>query len=674
MATAALIVVLVLLVGVPGAGASLALLRPGRVGLLARLTAAFGLGYLVSGGTAFILVRLHVFYRASYLSTWLIVSAAIWLAVLRRRTLRAHWRQMVDEVRADRAPFIAGAVVVVGVAIAFGTYLHVFDGVLYVYYLDGMQIASAHAVPAQTLQYGGTWPFANDKIFLDCFSAALVVLHPNQIDGPRALDWSAAVGSAVALWALGQSLGLRRLAPLLPLLLIGNRLFFEGSMTNDFEQYRSENVGRAIGFAALALAVLALRRRDRRVGLVAGLLFAAASGTHVIAAAALMCLFAMFVVAEMFAARWTHGWLGPAREALAIGAVAVLVGGLIRLSAEGAFGLEGASGPGAYRRLGLSSDPTFFLKSGSMRPIGKQAGAFYVPPSQTLHRYVSAFTGNPSWILGTIAVVVAVAVAIALVRHASGPMRFNALVAVSFAFVLCILSLLFSLRYDVNTPATFGNRRLAAYAEFAPVVTVVTGLEFAVLVLARHRKRLAVTLPTVAVVALAGLLLPFVAADATTKNEAGAEMRELSWIRVHTPCNARILANSVTAGTFEAATGRLAVLEGMGAFLRPEKLPAVVSALTGAEQFFRHPARNRDYLTRNGITYVFVKREKGDVHLGVLWFGASVQHLAGATGLLQRVYTDEHVDIYRVRDAVAPPASPLLRGRYDHCETAPIRY
>src|ERR1700751_3083216 len=68
---------------VPGVGASLAAFPPGGISLVTRVAAAFGLGYAVAGGCAFVLSSAHVFRLYVFIPVWLVASAVLWVLALR---------------------------------------------------------------------------------------------------------------------------------------------------------------------------------------------------------------------------------------------------------------------------------------------------------------------------------------------------------------------------------------------------------------------------------------------------------------------------------------------------------------------------------------------------------------------------------------------------------------
>ena len=61
MQSYALLLLVVVVLAVPGIGATLAVFPPGEASVVTRLAAAFGLGYAVSAGTAFLLAAAQEF-------------------------------------------------------------------------------------------------------------------------------------------------------------------------------------------------------------------------------------------------------------------------------------------------------------------------------------------------------------------------------------------------------------------------------------------------------------------------------------------------------------------------------------------------------------------------------------------------------------------------------------
>ena len=114
--------------------------------------------------------------------------------------------------------------------------------------------------PAQTLQWGSTWTPTVSKVVLNSYHAGLsYAIGRAPLPAMGALLWVASTGLAAGLWALGRELGLRRLAPLLPLLTLA---VLNDELRRNLDVYTAENVGRMVAVCALVLGVRALRDRD----------------------------------------------------------------------------------------------------------------------------------------------------------------------------------------------------------------------------------------------------------------------------------------------------------------------------------------------------------------------------------------------------------------------------
>ena len=79
----------------------------------------------------------------------------------------------------------------------------------------------------------------------------------------------------------------------------------------------------------------------------------------------------------------------------------------------------------------------------------------------------------------------------------------------------------------------------------------------------------------------------------TSYRRRTASARSRSWTgsTAHVPCDARILPDRVTLGTFVAATGRVSVVEGMGPYLRPEMLHPVLADVPARAPVLRASGR-----------------------------------------------------------------------------------
>jgi hypothetical protein len=122
-----------------------------------------------------------------------------------------------------------------------------------------------------------------------------------------------------------------------------------------------------------------------------------------------------------------------------------------------------------------------------------------------------------------------------------------------------------------------------------------------------------------------------------------------------------------------ALTGRFALLEGMGPFLRVNTLPYVVNLLLGARQFFQDPVRSEAYLRQHDISYVVVARQPLFLGYSGPTGRANIPALNTAP-FLHRVLVTRAAIVYRVVGAPAVPISPLLKGPDLHCIRTPVRF
>ena len=121
------------------------------------------------------------------------------------------------------------------------------------YWADGLEIADAGRVPAETLQWGSTWTPTVSKVVLNSYHAALsYAIGRAPLPAMGALLWLASTGLAAGLWALGRELGLRRLAPLLPLLTL---VVLDDELHRNLDVYTAENVGRRVAVCARELGI-----------------------------------------------------------------------------------------------------------------------------------------------------------------------------------------------------------------------------------------------------------------------------------------------------------------------------------------------------------------------------------------------------------------------------------
>ena len=639
------------LVLVPGLGATLAAYPPGRIGPATRLALMFGLGYAVVGVTAVALVIAHALQPATFFPALAIVTAGLWVAGLRRGGLRAHAAALKDDIAADRLGLAIGALVFLAIAIVrlrsspllnfemFGPWR---------YWADGLEIADAGRVPADTLQWGATWTPTVSKVVLNSYHAGLsYAIGRSPLPAMGALLWVASTGLAAGLWALGRELGLRRLAPLLPLLTLA---ILNDELHRNLDVYTAENVGRMVAVCALVLGVRALRDRDGwKEPLLAALLFGAGFATHGVPVVALLVVLGWYAVARGLL---DGEWRAVLGRLVAIAASAAALTVVLLLASGGSVGFQGASGNSSYASFGKRVDPTASLLSGTVRHSPAGHGHWYVRPAAIMHDFAESATTLPTvptwlvWLLPLAAVVAAVV----MLRRFPPELAPLGIVAAGTAATLLGIAFLFSYRYRTQIPGRFGIDR---EFDYVPLVLVLAALALAEAALGRLR---AVRTWIPLAVAAAVVAVPAVAVAATVgparqgwQQNGRNSIAVLDWVDEHAPCAARILPDRVTLGTFAAATGRVSVVEGMGPYLRPAMLHTVLTTVLEAHRFFEHPAGGAALLHRLGVDEVLVvKGVRIGSMVGVLESGvdpAAFRHVP----YLALVHSSPVLDVYRVR-------------------------
>jgi hypothetical protein len=637
---------------VPGLGATLAAYPPERMGVATRLALAFGLGYAVVGITAVVLVIARVMHPETFFPALAAVTAALWAGGLRRGGVRAHLDAVSAEVGRERWALAVGALVFVAIAIVrlrsspllnfemFGPWR---------YWADGLEIADAGRVPAHSLQWGSFWTPTVSKVVLNSYHAGLsYAIGRAPLPAMGALLWVASTGLAAGLWALGRELGLRRLAPLLPLLTLA---VLNDELRRNLDVYTAENVGRMVAVCALILGVRALRDRDGwKEPLLAALLFGAGFATHGVPVVALMVALGWYAIAR---AMLDSEWRAVAGRLVVIGAAAVALTVTILLASGGSIGFQGASGNSSYASFGNDVDPTASLLTGTLQHSPTGNGHWYVPPAAIMHDFASSATTldrAPTWLVWLLPFVAVAAAAAMMLRRFPRELAPLGVVGAGTAATLLGIAFLFSYRYRTQIPGRFGIDREFDYVPLV-LVLVVLGVAEAVLGRLRAVRR---WIPVVAVAA--AVAVPAVAVAATVgparsgwQQNGRDSVTVLDWVDQHAPCGARILPDRVTLGTFAAVTGRVSVVEGMGPYLRPAMLHTVLSTVLRTHGFFEHPAGGAPLLRRLGVSEVIVvKGVRIGSMVGVLEDGVDPT-VFRSVPYLQLVHSSPLFDVYRVR-------------------------
>jgi hypothetical protein len=662
------------LVLVPGLGATLAAYPPGRIGAVTRLALMFGLGYAVVGLAAVALVIAHALQAATFFPLLALVTAALWAYGLRRGGARRHWVALRDEVAADRWALAAGAIVFLAIAVVrlrsspllnfemFGPWR---------YWADGLEIADAGRVPAETLQWGSTWTPTVSKVVLNSYHAGLsYAIGRAPLPAMGALLWLASTGLAAGLWALGRELGLRRLAPLLPLLTL---VVLDDELHRNLDVYTAENVGRMVAVCALLLAVRALRDRDGWAEpLLAALLFGAGFATHGVPVVALMVAMGWYAVARGLLDR---AWRAILARLVVVAAAAVVLTVTLLLASGGSIGFQGASGNGSYASFGRGVDPTASLLTGAVRHSPTDHGHWYVRPRAVMRDFADSATtldDAPAWLVWLLPVAVVV-VAVVVLRRFPRDLAPLGVLAAGTAATLLAVAFLFSYRYRTQIPGRFGIDR---EFDYVPLVLVLAALGLAEAALLRLRAvRTWIPLAVLAAV----VVVPAVAVGATAgparqgwEQNGRDSVAVLDWVDEHAPCGARILPDRVTLGTFAAATGRVSVVEGMGPYLRPRMLHTVLDLVLRAHRFFQDPAGGAAMLHRLGVDEVLlVKGVRIGSMVGTLESGVDPAAFRSVP-YLRLIHSSPVLDVYAVRGTGGGSfPDPASMAGFD-CEHGPV--
>jgi hypothetical protein len=700
---------------VPGLGAALAAYRPGEVGIPTRLALVFALGFALDGFLALALVVVHALHPVLYFALLSGATVALWVVAFRRAPPVEHVRAWAAEFREDPWSLGAGLLVVVAmalVALTFSPLLNVSPSSSWRYWADAREIADAGRIPTASLQYGMLLPPTVSKAFLNSFNAAVgSSVGLRALPAMGALTWIGAVGMAAALWALGWELGLRRTAPLVPLLLVMNRLFLYREPSADLHTFKAETFGRLVIFTAVAVGARALREREGWVSAVlAGVLLGAAAGTHLVPTVVGAALFGWYVLARLLMARVrprrSEGaqepltdplrgpLLGPAAMLKRVGAMAgvgLLLAGAVLVLPRGDIGFQGSAGDAQYAQFGPDFDPTLYFSSGVLEQHPHlYSGSWYIAPSNVYQADVVRATGlQPNsprnrQVLRFLEILLAVGgllIALAMLRWFPEEVAGVGLAAWGLGASLVAGALYFSYRYDHFTLAWFGVRRLYDYSPMPLVLMGLGLLEGGLLLLRRLERRSKWRvpgdggLPAVAgallVVLATAVLAPTARVPSANVPRSDARAATLNWVREHTPCGARLLVNERTTGIFEIGTGRVALLEGMAPYLRPQILAEIVRLMTDARAFFADPAGHLDFLRSNRVDFVLLV--KGSP-LGVrgLLGRSSHEALLGVDGL-DPIFSSAGLDVYRVSvpGAPAPSNIPVSAPGY-HCQQGPF--
>jgi len=668
MSSVLLLALLGCLIAIPGIPASLIAFPSGESSFLTRVAAAFGLGYAASAGLAFALAAAHAFRLTVYVPIWVGLCAVLWFFAIRRSSVSDQLKVMAADVRSNRLALAIGAIALFVLFAIHLKYMYVLGAPRYVYYLNGIEIANSHGVPAATLEYGQSWPPATDKIYLDAFTGLLVLFTSNAALGPGVLLVVSIIGAFLGLWATAWELGLRRTSVLLPVLCLANTAVLSTTLSIGFTDYRAEDFGRAVAFCALAVGIAAIRDKGWRLAIAAGLILAAASGSHLIPV--------VVVVLVLCLAGFAAVVFGTGRDVrrqaflrlVSVGGVSLVFAAVIRLFAGGAFGLEGASNQSGYAKAGTPYDPGAYLYGG--KHIAMHPASWGTQPGKVINAMVAGAVHAPELKVLLLIVLPVIAAAVLLARP---EYRALAVVGLGMMGALVVVGVGFAIVYHTYVDETFGVRRLTGYLAIGFALLLLGVAEVLLALIERAAPKIAVWTAAAAVLGVCAWLLPSTNVSADTKFVGSQRVKLVDWVRTSTPCDSRFLINQRTEGTFTALTGRFALTEGMGAFLRTNQLPYVVKLMLQTQSFFHYPVTDEQFLREHNISYVVVAL--GYQELGYeAPIGPPNTRQLSATPFLQLVYSSRSIMVYKVVGDPASPVSPLLKGPYLHCITRPITH
>ena len=646
---------------VPGAGAALAAAGPGSMSIESRLALAFGLGYALVAGIATALALANVLSRPAFVGCVVIATAVAWVLALRRASLRAHAAAVREQAREGPFALAAGLALLVGVAVTRPFYpveLNFALAAPWRYWADGLEVAAAGNVPAESGQWGTEIPTTVSKVAFNSFEGGVsFLLGSDPLEPMQGILAVTAVGLTAALLAVGRELGLRLLAPLVPALalFLPAWLPFSRAFAVDLNTYKAENVGRMVAFCALVAGIVYIRgRAGPTLAVLAGALLAVAGLTHLVPALVAGLMLTLYALVSLVVSR------GQAKRVLVGAAAAVAAFGALYLGtlglAGGDLGFQRATSGSSFTGLPANVDPTISFGRQKLVPGASERG-FYIEPRNLVERFATQSIPREESVRFAALVLAALALAtvfMALVERAFIPLAF---VAWGVAGTLLAVGLFFSYRYGTQIPANFGPRRLFGYMILLPALVVPgvagSGLETPRAREPRGARRAAARRRGVrdrrGGRARARALSP--AADA-----GQSVMARVAGV---VPCGTRMLPNARTAGSWEAVTGRRSIIEGMAPYLRPEVMAHVLPLLVDSREFFRDPQANRDFLARQEVDYV-VFVQPGP------WIGTAGGLIPTDGDLpalrslpeLRPVLEDDQVSVFAVGDEASAEAGP----------------
>jgi hypothetical protein len=632
-----------LVILLPGIVVTAAALRPDEVSIPGRIALAYGAGFVAVSFSAWLLACFGILNTASFLVLLTLLTGGAGFVAWRRAPLKEHVDAVKRQFWPERFSFILGIVVLVAIAWGFSNSSPLFSlgNTALRFWGDGVEIADGGEVPDQTLQWGEAREPATSKMLLNTHSAAMSLVTEDPLPAVGASAWLVSVFLCAALWWFAWEIGLRWLAPLFPLLGAANVAFLYNEMSTDLFPYRAESFGRALAFCGLTLAVVSLRNEQRWPSyILAGLLFGFAAGTHLVPTIIGFGMLGGFVVYLLLRRELT---LQRFLRTLAAYATAGLMLVLAWATPQANLGFEGTvkSNAGARRDV----DGTVLFEKGSFRSLTEvEARDWYIEPTQLMTDFVRSSTrletGSPWLWIG-----LAIAVLVALAFLGPPRIRDGAALIASLVIVTITTTLIFDRIYTSYALAMFGRRRLYDYAILPTWFLILVAGTAILYGLRKWKPPLAPAVAGIVTLVLLVVIIPDLR-KVKPQRDTRFEVQEMNWIRNNAECDARFLTNYRSGATFQVLAGRVAVSEGMGPYFRPDLLDEVNEFLLDANEFFRDPFRNKDFLAEHGIDYIVMRKVGGGD--GSLRSSLGDVELMAQADFLELVFPGKRANIYRV--------------------------
>ena len=649
---------------VPGVGAALAVAAPGALSIESRLALAFGLGYALVAGVATLLALARVLGRPAFIAGLVLVTAGVWVLAFLRASPRAHAAALRDQAREAPVTLAAGLALLLAVAVTRLFYrpeLNLSLAAPWRYWADGLEVAAAGRVPEESSQWGTEIPTTVSKVLFNAFEGGVsFLLGSDPLEPMQGILAIAAVGLTAALLAVGRELGLRLLAPLVPALalFLPAWLPFSRAFAVDLNAFKAENVGRMVAFCALVAGIAYLRGKGGPgLAAIGGALLAVAGLTHLVPALVAGLMLTLYGLATVVASR------GELRRVLVgVGATAaafvVLYLGVLGL-AGGDLGFQRATSGSGFAGLPSTIDPTssFARQRFVESPPDRR---FYIRPADLAERFATQTIRLDESVRLAALVLAALALATISMVLLDRTLLPLGIVAWGAAGTVLAVGLFFSYRYGTLIPANFGPRRLFGYMALLPVLLVPGFLEAVAAPLARRKSRVRAALPLAACAVAIAAAVAHVPDGSLPRAESGLSVVER--VAEVVPCDARMLPNARTAGSWQATIARRSIVEGMAPYLRPEVMADVLPLLVDAREFFRRPEAHGDLLSREQVDYVVFVQPGPWIGTagGIIPADGDLAALRALPGL-RPVYEDEELSVFAVGDEAETQAASLPR-------------